>query len=111
MDFHLNVHKALQVLVFLGGILGHQLRQGFALGVIGNDGPFTVNLGDFLYARNGQPGFLHPGDIQGLVEDIGLGVAFVEYLDGEFAVSINGLGSSDSDYLFQFHCKLLHYLP
>ena len=105
LDLNLNVHKALQVLVLLIGVLGHQLGDGLALGIVGDDGPLAFDLGDLFHVGDGQASLFHAGDVQGLVEDIRLGVALVEHLDDIAAVTVDGFGIPNCDDLFQFHSE------
>ena len=100
----LQVDEELEVLVFLLGVLLHQLGQGLAGDVLGDDGPLAVDLLHVDQLGNGQAGFLHAGGVQRLIEHVGLLVAFVKDLDGLIAIAVHDLLLRGRDDGIELHC-------
>ena len=67
VDLHLKINEQFYIFVSLFGVLVHDLGERFALDVLGNDSPLTVNHRDLKHLRDIEPRFLNSRLIQGLV--------------------------------------------
>lgn len=91
--------------VFSGffGVLGDELLQIFPLDVFRNDGPFAVYLPHLPDLRDGDGGFFHPGLIERLIEDVGLGAIGIKDLHTAVAVPVDGDAVLHRDNAVEVH--------
>ena len=54
-----------------------------------------------------QSGFLNPGLVQRLIEDVRFGIVFIEYLYSLVAIPIDGLGVAHSNDAIKIHVFFL----
>ena len=116
MNGHLEIHQQADVrLLLLGGLgavllgldLLDELSQGLTLDILGDDRPLAVDHGNLQHLGDVQTRLLNSGLVQGLVQDVSLGILCVEDLDATVAVAVDGLVVSDCNDSIQFHIYIL----
>ena len=110
VHLQLQIHEQIHIFVAPVGVFLHEARKGLAGDEIADDGPLAVHRAHLVQAGYVEGGFLHAGLVERLVEDVGLAVVAVKYLDGQMAVAVNGLVGADRNHLVQFHDSRPPYL-
>ena len=88
MDFKLSIYKDFDIFINVFLVFFHKLCKGFALNIVKDYCPLTVNyayLVDFWYIKTC---FFNPCVVKGFVEYISLGIIFVKKLYAVFIVSV-----------------------
>lgn len=103
MDLDLDIHHVRDILIFVGGIVLHDLSQGFALDAVHVDGPAVADDGNLVNNGDPQAGGFHAGVSQCFIQGHGFGTAFLEDLDGHIALFVYIDGGAGGNEIFQFH--------